>query len=160
MVELLGLIAGGVFRLLPELVGLFKAKRDADHEYRMTQLQLQIDQARSQQAIDLVHAQGAVAADTAEIQGWAEALRAQSQPSGVAWVDALSSSVRPVLTYWWCLLLYTANKAIVVAVGLQQSLPLAQLAPVVLTDFDRSVVASIIGFWFTDRALRKLGKSI
>jgi hypothetical protein len=26
---------------------------------------------------------------------------------------------------------------------------------VLLTDFDRSVVASIIGFWFTDRALRK-----
>jgi hypothetical protein len=51
--------------------------------------------------------------------------------------------------------LYTTHKAVLVAVGLQERLPVAQLAPLVLTDFDRSVVASIIGFWFTDRALRK-----
>ena len=155
MLELLGLLAGGVFRLLPELLKLLATRRDADHEYRMTELQLRIDQARATLALDLVHAQGAVAADSAELQVWAEALRGQGAPTGLKWVDALSSTVRPVLTYWWCLVLYSSHKAVLVAVGLQERLALAQLAPLMLTDFDRSVVASIIGFWFTDRALRR-----
>lgn len=77
-------------------------------------------------------------------------------PTSLKWVDALSSPVRPVLTYWWCLVLYSLHKAVLVGVGLSERLGMAQLAPVLLlTDFDRSVVASIIGFWFTDRALRR-----
>jgi hypothetical protein len=155
MLELLGMIGGGVFRLLPEVLKAFNARRDADHEYRMTELQLRIDQARAGQALDLVHAQGAVASDAAELRAWAEAVKGQGAPTGVQWVDALSATVRPVLTYWWCLVLYTVHKAVLVGVGLGERLGLAQLAPVVLTDFDRSVVASIIGFWFTDRALRR-----
>jgi hypothetical protein len=105
MFELLGLMAGGIFRLLPELLKHLASRRDADHEYRMTELQLRIDQARAAQALDLVHAQGATAADSAELQAWAEALRGQAAPTGLKWVDALSSTVRPVLTYWWCLVL-------------------------------------------------------
>jgi hypothetical protein len=155
MLELIGLVTGGIFRLLPELLKHLASRREADHEYRMTELQLRVDQARAAQAIDLVHAQGAAAAEASELGAWAEALRGQAVVTGVRWVDALSSTVRPVLTYWWCLVLYTTHKAVLVAVGLQERLPVAQLAPLVLTDFDRSVVASIIGFWFTDRALRK-----
>ena len=155
MFELLGMIGGGVFRLLPEVLKAFNTRRDADHEYRMTELQLRIDQARATQALDLVHAHGAAAADSAELQAWAEAVRGQGAGTGLKWVDALSSTVRPVLTYWWCLVLYSLHKAVLVGVGLSERLGLAQLAPVLLTDFDRSVVASIIGFWFTDRALRR-----
>jgi hypothetical protein len=155
MIELVAMIGAGIFRLLPELLKLVNARRDAEHEYRMTELQLRIDQARAAQALDLVHAQGAVANDAAELQAWAEAIKGQGARTGVRWVDALSATVRPVLTYWWCLLLYTVHKVVLVGVGLGERLGLAQLAPVVLTDFDRSVVASIIGFWFTDRALRR-----
>ena len=155
MLELLSLVVGGVFRLLPEGLKILSARRDADHEYRMTELQLKIDQARAAQALDLVHAQGAAAADTAELQAWAEAVKGQSTGIGVRWVDALSATVRPVLTYWWCLVLYSTHKAVLIGVGLGERLGMAQLAPVLLTDFDRSVVASIIGFWFTDRALRR-----
>ena len=75
MFELLGLVAGGIFRLLPELLKHLASRRDADHEYRMTELQLRIDQARAAQALDLVHTQGAAAADTAELQAWAEAVK-------------------------------------------------------------------------------------
>ncbi len=155
MYELWSLIAGGAVRLLPEALKLIAARRDADHEYRMTELQLRIDQARAGQALDMVHAQGAVAGDAAELQAWAEALKGQGAPTGVQWADAVSATVRPVLTYWWCLVLYTGHKAVLIGVGLSERLGLAQLAPVVLTDFDCSVVASIIGFWFTDRALRR-----
>jgi hypothetical protein len=84
-----------------------------------------------------------------------EALKAQAVPSGVRWIDALSSSVRPVLTYWWCVGLYTAAKVITVVVAWQATPQLATLAPLLLTDFDRMVVSSMVAFWFVDRALRR-----
>jgi len=153
MIEILSLIVGAVTRLGPELLKLVTAKRDAEHEYRMTELQLRIDQARAGQALDLLHAQGAIAQDAQELQAIVEAVRDQSKQTGVAWIDGLSSSVRPVLTYWWCLVLYTAAKAVMVFGA--WPMDMQALASLLLTDFDRSIVASIIGFWFTDRVLRR-----
>ena len=159
MIELLGLLGGGLFRLLPEVIKLFTAKRDADHEYRMTELQLKIDQARATQAIDLAHAQAEIASAAGEMQAWAEAMRGQGTPSGVPWVDAVSSTVRPFLTYWWCVVLYSGAKLIGIAVAVQAAAPLGTLAPLLVTEFDRTVIASMLAFWFVDRSLRKLGKA-
>ena len=156
MIELLSMMGGGVFRLLPEVLKVWNAKADHAHELAMTQLQLQIDQARATQQIDLVHAQAAIAADTAQMAALSEALRAQGQPSGVAWVDALSSSVRPVLTYWWCLCLYTSAKVSGLWIALAAGNSFEQIAPLLVTEFDRMVIGSIFAFWFVDRSLRKL----
>lgn len=155
MIEILGLVFGGVLRLVPEVLKLFTAKADRAHELAMTQIQLEIDRARSQQQIDLAHAQGAIAADTAEMAAMVEALRAQATPSGVAWVDALSSLVRPVLTFWWCMVLYTAYKGVTIAVAVQAGVTLAALAPILVSDFDQAVIGSIFAFWFVDRSMRR-----
>jgi hypothetical protein len=155
MFELLGMLGGGVFRLIPFIVDLFKAKGDRDHEYRMTQLQLEIDKARAGKQIDLAHAQAEIAANTAEMSAMVEAIKAQAAPTGIKWVDALNSSVRPILTYWWCLGLYTVHKGILVYVALVTNQALTVIAPILMNDFDRGVVGSIFGFWFVDRALRK-----
>ena len=155
MIELLAMLGGGILRLAPEVLKLFTARDDRAHELEMTKLQLQIDQARATQQIDLVHAQGAIAADAAEMGSMVEALKAQATPSGIKWVDALSSSVRPILTYWWCLILYTAAKAIGVVVAIQHGAALADLVPLLVTEFDRSVIGSIFAFWFVDRSLKR-----
>jgi hypothetical protein len=51
----------------------------------------------------------------------------------VCWVDALSSTVRPVLTYWLCLVLSSVHKAVLVAVlvavGLQDGRPVRLTDP-------------------------------
>ena len=158
ILSLLSMLGGGLFRLLPEVIGFFKAKQDADHEYRMTQLQLQIDQARATQALDMAHAQAAIAADTAEMAGMIEALKAQGTPTGIKWVDAVSATVRPVLTYWWCLVLYTAAKIVAIVVAFQAHAALAAFAGILVTEFDTAVIGSIFAFWFVDRAIRKQGK--
>ena len=155
MLELLSLLFGGVLRLAPELLGFFRARDDRAHELRMTQLQLDIDKARAQQQIDLAHAQAAIAADQADMVALVEAVQAQARPSGVPWIDALSSSVRPVLTYWWCVGLYTAYKVIAITLLLQAGTGLAALLPQLVTDFDKSVIGSMFAFWFVDRSLRK-----
>jgi len=156
MLTLLSMLGGGLFRLIPFFVDFFKQKNDADHEYRMTELQLKIDQARATQQIDLAHAQAEIAANAGEMQAWADAIKGQATPSGVGWADALSASVRPVLTYWWCLGLYTAAKIIIIVVALQSNLPLAAFAAIIVTEFDTAIIGSVFSFWFVDRALRKM----
>lgn len=158
MLALLSMLGGGLFRLVPFLVDFFKQKQDADHEYRMTQLQLQIDQARAGQAIDLANAQAAIAANAGEMTAWAEALKDQGTKTGVGWVDAISATVRPFLTYYWCIGLYGSAKVIQILVALDAHVPLQQLVPILVTEFDQNVIGSVLAFWFVDRALRRAGK--
>jgi len=155
MLSLLAMLGGGLLRLVPFLADLFKQRQDAAHELAMTQLQLQIDQARATQQIDLAHAQAAIAANAGEMQAWADAIKGQSTPTGVKWADALSATVRPVLTYWWCLLLYTACKGVTIWAAWQAHTPLAGLATILVTEFDTAVIGSVFSFWFVDRAIRK-----
>jgi hypothetical protein len=155
MFELLSLIFGGLLRLAPEVMKLFTAKQDQAHELRMTTLQLDIDKARASQQIDLVHAQGAVATDSAELAALAEALKGQGQMTGVPLIDAINQSVRPVLTYWWCMVLYTAYKAVAIVLLCMGTPTLAQVQDALVTEFDRMVIASIFSFWFVDRSLRR-----
>ena len=154
ILTLLGGGLGGLLRFVPEILKLFTDQRDRDHEYRMTQLQLNIDKARAAQAIDLVHAQSEAAQATREMQAYIEAIKGQGQTSGVPWVDALNQSVRPVVTYWWMSLFTVYKIATIVA---------ACLAWTSLDDFltklwtlqDAGVLSMILGFWFVDRAIRK-----
>jgi len=156
MLTLLSMLGGGLLRLVPFLVDLFKQRQDADHEYRMTQLQLQIDQARAAQQIDLAHAQAEIAANAGEMAAWGAAIQAEAQKTGIGWIDAISASVRPILTYYWCVGLYGSAKVIQVIVAMQAGTPLAGYLPILITEFDQSVIGSMLSFWFVDRALRKM----
>lgn len=158
MIELLSLVLGGLLRLAPEVFGFLRASKEEDHEYRMTQLQLDIDKARAQQALDLAHANAAIAMDQADMQALIEGAKAQAQLTGMPRIDAINATVRPVLTYWWCMVLYTSAKAITIAVALQETQELRVLAPILVTDFDRAVIGSMLAFWFVDRSLRKFGR--
>lgn len=169
MLELLSLICGGVFRMLPSMLDLIHKKDDNAHALALIDKQIELAKSQSenkrqeiadQTAADVatLAAQTDAASEQAYAQSMVEALKGQNAPTGVAWVDALSASVRPVLTYWWCLLLYTSAKAIYVVVAFQSDADIDQFARILLTDFDHSVIGSILGFWFVDRALRKMGR--
>jgi hypothetical protein len=155
MMSLIAMLGAGVFRLIPFLVDFFKEKREAEHEFRMTELQLKIDQARATQQIDLAHAQAEIAANAGEMEAWSKAIGDQGKPTGVGWADALSASVRPVLTYWWCMVLYTAAKVIAIMVAFENHSTLTVFAGILVTEFDTAIIGSIFSFWFVDRAIRK-----
>jgi hypothetical protein len=169
MIELLSLICGGVFRLFPSFMDWMHKGQDNAHELAMVDKQIALAKVQAEQKLAEIHAQGdenratlAAQVDGNIEQGWsgalADAIKSQGEPTGVAWVDALSASVRPVLTYWWCLVLYTAAKAVAVIVAFKAGASLADFAPILVGDFDKSVIGSIFGFWFVDRALRKMGR--
>jgi hypothetical protein len=139
---------------VPEIFKLFTDQRDRDHEYRMTQLQLDIDKARAAQAIDLAHATSEAAQATSEMQAYIEAIKGQGQMSGVPWVDALNQSVRPVVTYWWMSLFTVYKIATIVAACLAWT-SLDDFLTKMWTAQDAGVLSMILGFWFVDRAIRK-----
>lgn len=167
LLSVIGGGAGGLLRFVPEIFKLFTEKADREHEYRMTQLQLQIDQARATQQIDLAHAQGDIAQQAADTQALIEAVKAQAVPTGIAWVDALNASVRPVITYWWMMLLSIYKlimfviASIEVYLALQATKSLSDALPIlggfvdkVWTVQDAGILSMILGFWFVDRAIR------
>lgn len=158
MLELLGMLGGGVFRLVPFVIDFFKQRQDQSHELAMSELQLKIDEARAKQAIDMANAQAQIALNQGEMDAWAEAIKAQSKSTGVGWIDAISASVRPVLTYYWVVGLYGSAKVIQVIVASQTGQPLSAYVPILITEFDRTVIGSMLSFWFVDRSLRKIGK--
>lgn len=155
MFDVLSLIGGGIFRLFPSVLEFFKQKRDLKHELALLEKTLELEDARWKQKEKEIQ----VTADMQIEQAWASALPAamEIKTTGVKFVDAFNASVRPILTYWWCLGLYTAYKIITVYVAYRQHTDLAIVADLLVTEFDRAVIGSIFGFWFLDRALRKKG---
>ena len=96
--------------LLGELLGIFKAREDRRSEVEM--LRLQADLAREQAerqrqavvdaaaaGVKLIEAQREASAGDASDRMMLTAMEAIGRPSGIAWVDALNSSVRPTLAY-------------------------------------------------------------
>lgn len=136
-----------MMRILPELFKLFTLKKDQDHEYRMTELQLKIDAARASQEIDKVHAYQGLEAVKGEMEAYAEAIKGQSVMSGVKWIDALSQSVRPFLTYWW-MILFSVYKVYVLWFAETEKAFIDRL----WTSEDAGILSMILGFWFVDRA--------
>lgn len=157
MIEtLVGTLLGGVFRLVPEVMSLADKKNERDHELKMFDKQIQADNLRAQMAIEAERVKGDIALGAAELQAIIEATKAQGQITGVKWVDALSSLMRPIITFWWVIILYT------VALGAQYyqmwstNVATADAIMKLWGPDERAIVASIISFWFVDRSLRKL----
>lgn len=156
MLELIGVLGGALIRLFPNVMDFFKEGRDLKYELLRMDKEFALEEARAKNRNAEINAMSAATVDTRWADGLVEALKAEGSkaPTGVQWLDGINASVRPILTYWWCIALHTANKIVLTAVAVQENLKLVELAPIIYTDFDRGVVGSIIGFWFVDRALR------
>lgn len=157
LLSLLGGGLGGLLRFIPEIFKLLNAKGDRDHEYRMSTLQLQVDKARSEQEIDKVHAQSEASEVAGHMQALIETIKGQSQLTGVKFVDALNSLVRPLLTFWW-MAIFTAFKTTVIVDAWYNFASWKTFGQQVWTDNDWAVLSGIISFWFVDRAIMRMQK--
>ena len=155
MLEALGLLGGALVRFAPLLLNFLKEGRDLKYEGIRLDKEIELERLRGANKDREIAAMTSQAVDMAWAQGLVEAVKTQTVVTGDKWLDRINISVRPILTYWWCLVLYTKYKLLVIGVALHQKLPAAELVNLVATDFDRAVIASIIGYWFLDRSLRK-----
>lgn len=156
MIEtVLGGIVGGAFRMAPEILKWADRKNERAHELAMFDKQLDADKLKVQSAQSLAQMQADASLNIADLQAIIEATKAQAVQTGIGWVDAISSLMRPVLTFYWCIVLYTVALACQYVVLIDQGQAAVQAILALWGSEEKAMVSSMLSFWFVDRAMRK-----
>lgn len=156
MIEtLVGTLFGGLFRLAPEILKWIDRKDERKHEALMFDKQLQADELRSKSAIDQINAKSTADIGLAEISALIEATKAQAMQTGIKVVDAINSLMRPLITFWWVIVLYTAALVAQFVVLLDGGTTATMAILKLWGPDEKAIAASIITFWFVDRSLKK-----
>ena len=156
MIEtLLGGLLGGAFRLAPEILKWLDRKGERGHELAMQDKALEFEKLRGAQRMDEIGAAADGAWNTGAIEALKEAVAAQGQRSGIAWADALSASVRPVITYWF-MALYCAAKTATFAAGVSAGAGWGDAILHAWTDADQALWAGVLNFWFLGRVFDRV----
>ena len=93
--------------------------------------------------------------NTGALEALKEAVAGQARQSGVRWVDALSSSVRPILTFWF-MALYCAAKTALFVASLRAGLDWTAAATLSWTPADQALWAGVLNFWFLGRVFDRV----
>jgi hypothetical protein len=152
--EILSFIFGGVFRIFPEIMKLWDKASERKHELHLLDKNMEHDRLRGEMALKQIAAEADVVLGKAEIEAIIAATKAQGKMSGIRWVDAINSLMRPLITFWWVIVLYTAALAVQFYGLLQFGESMATALLTVFGAQEKSIALSIIGFWFVDRAIR------
>ncbi len=151
---LLGGLLGGVLRAVPEVLSFMDKKNERAHEIEMFDKQLVADKQKGEQEIRV----GELGQDTARITGGLAALmegiKGQSQLTGVRWIDGITQSVRPFVTYL-VLALYLGAKGSTMWVLYSSGTALPQILQNAYGPEDMSMLAGVINFWFLSRVFEK-----
>ena len=156
MIEtLLGGLLGGAFRLAPEILKWVDRKGERGHELAMQDKALEFEKLRGAQRMAEIGGAADAAWNTGAIEALREAVSTQGRPSGVKWVDALSTSVRPVITYWF-MALYCAAKTAAFAAALSAGADWGTAVLHAWTEADQALWAGVLNFWFLGRVFDKV----
>lgn len=151
---LISFLGGSAFRMIwGELSSWAKARQDHGFEIERLRLQGDLEAAaheRSMTAIRLqaelgvkvIEAQRDADETRGELDAWISAVKDVGQQTGIKFLDVWNGSVRPLLA--------TLAIGVVVAEIVRNGF--------VLSDWDRELVAAILGIYVADRSLMKRGK--
>lgn len=150
---LFSFLGGSAFRMVWGEITAFVSKRqDHQHEVELLKVQKDLDDARhardleqmrlaNELGIRQIEVQRDAAIAQAEADAFGKAIEA-ARPSGIAWVDAWNSSVRPAFA--------TVALALWIFKVIGQGF--------VMADYDLELLSVVAGFFFADRSLGKRGK--
>ncbi|MFM7008194.1 MAG: hypothetical protein ACKO0Z_02480 [Betaproteobacteria bacterium] len=156
MIEtLLGGLLGGAFRLAPEILKWLDRKGERGHELAMQDKALEFEKLRGAQRMAEIGAAADAAWNTGAIDALKEAVAAQGRRSGLRWVDALSASVRPVITYWF-MGLYCAAKTAAFAAAVSAGVGWGEAILHAWTEADQALWAGVLNFWFLGRVFERV----
>lgn len=143
MIETLALAGGAIMRLAPEVLNFIDRKEIRKHEVAMA------EQARENSKI-----QADSATSVAQYQALQSAVTAQATLTGVKWVDAINSMMRPLITFWWVIVLPPTVMTAKFIAYLASGVATAQSLDLIWGEPERAITAAIISFWFVDRSIR------
>lgn len=151
---LLGSVGGGLLRLAPEVMKLLDAKNERSHELAMTNLSIEADKVKAANQIAVQESSAAGAFNVSALQALVEGIKGQAVPSGIKWVDALSSMVRPTLTFAF-FGLYASARIAAFLVAVHNGTPALEVLKATWTGEDQVMLAGLMNFWFLGRVIDK-----
>ena len=156
MIEtLLGGLLGGAFRLAPEVLKWLDRSGERKHELAMQDKAFEFEKLRGAQRMAEIGAAADGAWNVGALEALKESVLAQGRMTGVKWVDALSSSVRPVLTYLF-FALYSAAKAAAFVGALDAGADWIGAVGQAWSDADQALWAGVLNFWFLGRVFDRV----
>lgn len=161
MIELMGAvggIAGGLFRLAPELFKLWDKRHERTHELEMLRVQCDLEKTRGEFRLQEATVQREGSTDVAVLGAYEAAIKAQAQSDKAAggWAASLSASVRPLVTYGF-VGTYLLLTIVVAGEMLMRGADMADVARYVLTADFIALTAGTVSFWFMNRTLERRG---
>ena len=156
MIEtLLGGLLGGAFRLAPEILKWLDRNGERSHELSMQDKAIEFEKIRGAQRMSEIGASADAAWNSGAIDAFKEAIATQGRPTGVQWADALSSSVRPVITYW-LMALYCAAKTVAFVAALNAGAGWGAAVLAAWSEADQALWAGVLNFWFLGRVFDRV----
>jgi len=151
---LFSFLGGSAFRMIwGEVSSWMTKKQDHAQEVERMRLQAELDAAQHARNLEAIRVQADLGVKTIQVQAeaamggieaeaWADVVGSTTKTTGIRFIDIWNGSIRPLL----------ATLAILVVV--------AQIVSngFVLSDWDRELVAAILGIYLADRQLMKRGK--
>lgn len=148
MIALISGLLGFLTSTFPDLLKLYKDKKDREHELSIMKFQAQLQAQGHTERMEEIN----VNADIAEIN--ALAVRGEVH-TGVAWVDALNGTVRPIICYCFFLMFSMAKIMAFVALSRYPSVPAAVYIETLWGMEDQAIFSTILGFYFGGRTMQK-----
>jgi hypothetical protein len=156
MIEtLLGGLLGGLFRLAPEALKWLDRRGERAHELAMQDKALEFEKVRGAGRMAEIGSASDAVWNAGAIETLRQAVRSQGDRSGVRWVDAMSSSVRPVITYWF-MALYCAAKTGALVAGISVGAEWSAVTQATWTEADQALWAGVLNFWFLGRVFERV----
>lgn len=149
MLTLLGSFLGLIGSFIPEFLKHFRDVSDKRHELQILDRQISFMQLNQKHKLEQLEVIGTVRES--------ESLYQHARATRITWVDALSGSVRPILTYVF-FLLYAATK-ISQAILLAGTLSIAESILHLWQGEDQALFAAVMSFWFGQRSLLKFRRN-
>lgn len=160
MIELFGLIFGGVSRLAQHWLDLKDKQAERSHEAVMYDKQIELADKKYAHDSDLRRMDLEGAETAGDFAALTAAINAQASEAAAAggFVAKFSAVMRPLLTFYHAIFVYTLVKVALFTVAFHGGVTWQEALLQIYGEFDRALVGSMVSFWFADRSLRKIGK--
>lgn len=149
MIEtLLGSLLGGVFRIVPEVMKLWDAKNEREHELKMLGKEMEFAQIKGEIAM---REQETVLMGK-ELDAMSVALKEQGETARASgwFVAAISAAVRPLVTYWF-VTLYSIVKLASILMAIDAGAEWKEVLVSSWTQDDMALLMMVLTFWFVGR---------
>ncbi len=153
MIEAIGALLGGVFRLAPEVMAHLDKKNERKHELSMLDRTMALEELKGKQQLAVMDGQQELAEIQGTLAGVMESLKGQFTRTGMSFVDAATWLVRPLTTYL-LLLLYMGAKIAGLMLAADETTWL-QAIVVAYDGEDRALLSGILSYWFISRTIEK-----